>query len=480
MSESLRSKSVNGVKWSAVENLSIQIIQFVFGLIMARILSPQDYGMIGMIVVFIAIGQTFTESGFANALIQKKDRTNQDYSTAFYFNIAIGLIFYLIFFLLASFIADFYAIPQLRDITRVLMSVIFINSFCVVQRAYFTINLDFKRQARATIVSVLVSGIIGIVIAYFGGGVWSLVFQLVLRNLLNMLLLWVYSSWRPTKEFSWESFKVMWTFGYKLLCSGLLDTFYKNIYQLLIGKFFSSADLGNYTRAYQFAVFPSINLTSIHQRVAYPILSSVQDNLSYLSSLFLRYLKLAVFIAFPLMIGLAVLAEPLILFVLTDKWSGAIDLLRIICFVLMWHPVQTINLNVLKVKARTDLYFKLEVYSKIIGIAILFILLPFGLHVMCIGGIFSIVISCFINAYYVGKVLDVGVLKQLKSILPILFLSLFMGIVIFILIEFLSSNVLKLFLGFIVGIFCYFFGAKIFCKEVFFDFISICGRKMKI
>lgn len=479
MSETLKSKTTKGFIWSAVENFSIQAIQFVFGLIMARILTPHDYGLVGMLVVFIAIGQTFTESGFANALIQNQKRTEVDYSTAFYFNIVVGVLSYLILFVLAPFIASFYGLPQLEILTRVLMFVLIINSFSVVQRAQFTINLDFKKQAQATVKSVFISGVIGIVVAYFGGGVWSLVIQLLSRNFLNVIFLWYYSKWRPVRAFSWESFKGMWSFGYKLLCSGLLDTLYKNIYQLLIGKFFSSSDLGNYTRAQQFAVFPSINLTSIHQRVAYPILSSIQDNSERLSILFLRYLRLAAFVAFPLMIGLSALAEPLILSVLTKKWEGAIVLLQIICFSLMWHPVQTINLNVLKVKARTDLYLKLEIYSKIIGLSLLVLSLPFGLYAMCISGVFSMIFSCLINSYYVGKEIGVGMIKQIKVLLPIFFSSLIMGAVVFKGVSFIDCQLLKLFAGVILGVVVYLLLSYIICKESLDDLLFILKRKVK-
>ena len=247
----------------------------------------------------------------------------------------------------------------------------------------------------------------------------------------------------------------------------------------MIGKFFSSSDLGNYTRAQQFAVFPSINLTSIHQRVAYPILSSIQDNPERLSILFLRYLRLAVFVAFPLMVGLSALAEPLIFTVLTKKWEGAVVLLQIICFSLMWHPVQTINLNILKVKARTDLYLKLEIYSKIIGLSLLVLSLPFGFYAMCISGVFSMIISCLINSYYVGKEIGVGMIKQIKVLLPIFFASLIMGAIVFKIISFIDCELLRLFVGVILGVVVYLLVSFVICKESIDDLLFICKNKIK-
>ena len=267
---SLKQKTLSGVLWSCVERFSVQGIQFVIMVIMARILLPSDYGMIGMLAIFIAIAQTLIDSGFSNALIQKKDRSEIDYSTVFYFNIAVGIVLYFILFFSSPLIARFYNTPELTGLTRVLALNLFINSLAVVQRAILSIKIDFKTQAKASFSAAIISGIVGIVMAYTGFGVWSLAVQTVLNAFVNTVLLWIFSKWIPLKVFSFESFKKLFTFGSKLLASGLLDTIYRNIYTIVIGKKFASTDLGYFTRADQFAQFPSSNLTGIIQRVTFP------------------------------------------------------------------------------------------------------------------------------------------------------------------------------------------------------------------
>lgn len=254
---SLKQKTLSGVLWSCVERFSVQGIQFVIMVIMARILLPSDYGMIGMLAIFIAIAQTLIDSGFSNALIQKKDRSEIDYSTVFYFNIVVGIILYFILFFSSPLIARFYNTPELTGLTRVLALNLFINSLAVVQRAILSIKIDFKTQAKASFSAAIISGIVGIVMAYTGFGVWSLAVQTVLNAFVNTVLLWIFSKWIPLKVFSFESFKKLFAFGSKLLASGLLDTIYRNIYTIVIGKKFASTDLGYFTRADQFAQFPS-------------------------------------------------------------------------------------------------------------------------------------------------------------------------------------------------------------------------------
>ena len=254
---SLKQKTLSGVLWSCVERFSVQGIQFVIMVIMARILLPSDYGMIGMLAIFIAIAQTLIDSGFSNALIQKKDRSEIDYSTVFYFNIAVGIVLYFILFFSSPLIARFYNTPELTGLTRVLALNLFINSLAVVQRAILSIKIDFKTQAKASFSAAIISGIVGIVMAYTGFGVWSLAVQTVLNAFVNTVLLWIFSKWIPLKVFSFESFKKLFAFGSKLLASGLLDTIYRNIYTIVIGKKFASTDLGYFTRADQFAQFPS-------------------------------------------------------------------------------------------------------------------------------------------------------------------------------------------------------------------------------
>lgn len=398
---------------------------------MARVLLPSDYGMIGMLAIFMAIAQVLIDSGFSNALIRKTDRSEVDYSTVFYFNILVGAVLYSVLFFSAPLIARFYNTPELTALTRVVALNLFINSLAVVQRAVLTIRLDFKTQAKATFTAALLSGGIGVGMAYSGWGVWSLAVQTVLNALFVTLLLGILSKWKPACVFSVRSFKEMFSFGSKLLASGLLEVIYQNIYTLVIGKKFASADLGYYTRADQFAQFPSSNLTGVLQRVTFPVLSEIRHDKERLSLVYLKFLRLSAFIIFPLMTGLAAVSHPFITCLLTGKWSFAALLLQILCFSYMWYPIHAINLNLLQVEGRSDLFLKLEVYKKILGVAVLGVTIPLGLEAMCWGTVFSSLLGLGINTFYTGRLIRVGLLKQLKELVPSLFYSLSMGGIVY-------------------------------------------------
>lgn len=451
MSNSIKHKTLKGVFWSGVERFSVQGVQFVIQILMARLLLPSDYGVIGMLAIFLALSQSFIDSGFSNALIRKPDRTETDYSTVFYFNIVVGIFFYFLLFFTSPYIAAFYKTPILEPVTKVVALNLFINSLAVVQRAQLTIRIDFKTQAKASLTAVLISGIIGIWMAYQGYGVWSLAIQSVCNTGINMILLWIFSKWKPRKEFSWLSFKEMFSYGSKLLLSGLLDTTYKNLYTIVIGKKFAAVELGYFTRADQFAQFPSSNLTGILQRVTFPVLSSIQNDDERLKKVYRQYLCLSAYVIFPLMVGLAAVAHPFISLILTQKWIGAVVLLQILCFSYMWYPVHSINLNLLMVKGRSDLFLRLEIIKKLLGVIILVITIPMGVAAMCAGSVFSSVICLIINTYYTGQLIQVGFLIQLKDLLPSLFYSLSMGAVVYILISFLTSPVLQLVTGILAG-----------------------------
>ncbi len=419
MADSLKNKTVKGVFWSAVERFSVAGISFVFGLVLARLLSPSDYGIIAMLNIFMAVSQTFIDSGFSSALIRKIDRTETDNATAFYFNIGVGVACYLILFFAAPLIARFYDEPILVPVTRVVGLNLLFNSLCVVQQALLTVRIDFKTQAKISLTATVLSGVIGIVLAYKGYGVWALVVQMVSSASFRMVLLWVLARWRPRARFSKASFRELFSFGSKLLASGLLDTIYNNLYTIVIGKKFTSASLGVYARAEHFAQFPAVNITGILQRVTFPVLSTIQNEDERLRVNYRKFLRLSAYAVFPLMMGLVAVADPLVRWILTDKWEGAILFLQILCFALMWYPIHAINLNLLQVKGRSDLFLKLEVWKKIIGVVTLCVTIPLGLTAMCVGRIVTSLIALFINTYYTGKLIQVGYWVQMKDLLPI-------------------------------------------------------------
>ena len=462
---SLKQKTTKGLFWSSVERFSNQGVSFIFSIILARILAPSDFGIVAMIGIFFAVAQSFVDSGFSNALVRKTDRREEDLSTCFYFNIGVGIVAYIVLFLIAPFIADFYNQQILSPIIRITGLGVVLNSLCVVQQALFTIKIDFKSQAKVTLSATIISGIVGVVLAYQGYGVWALVWQGVVLSLVRMGLLWLMSKWRPTTGFSKSSFNYLFGYGSKLLASGLLDTIYNNIYPIVIGKFYTPAQLGNYSRALSFAQLPSSNITSILQRVTFPVLSTIQDDIPRLQTNYRRLLKLSAFIVFPLMMGLAAVAFPLIRIVLTPKWEGCSFYLQIICFALMWYPIHAINLNLLQVKGRSDLFLRLEIIKKIVGVCIMCITIPLGITAMCIGMVASSFIALFINTFYTGKFIDIQYLKQIRDLLPIFVNSLLTGGLIFISIQFITNDVFKLMVGVIIGVLYYILSSYIFARD---------------
>lgn len=447
-------------------------------IIMARILTPADYGLVGMLAIFIAVSQSLIDSGFSQALIRKQDRSEIDNSTVFYFNIGVGIILYLILFFSAPLIASFYNEPQLIPITRIVGLSLVFNSLAVVQRALLTIKLDFKTQAKASFAGAILSGVIGISMAYTGFGVWAIVWQQISNLAVITILLWFLSHWKPVWAYSWKSFKELFGFGAKLLASGLLDTIFKNLYLIVIGKFFKASDLGYYTRAHQFTDFASSNITGIFQRVTYPVLCTIQNDDARLSDVYRRLLKTSAFIIFPLMMGLAAVAKPMIISFLTEKWLFSALLIQVLCFSQMWYPVHAINLNLLQVKGRSDLFLKLEIIKKIITAIMLCITLPLGLIPICIGMIVSSIIALVINTHYTGKLIHLGFLKQMKDLLPTLLLSLATGIIVYLTVTYIPmESWLALTTGVIEGLLLYVGMAKLLKFSEFTELLSIIRRK---
>jgi teichuronic acid exporter len=440
----LKQKALKGILWSSTERFSAQSVQFILGILLARLLIPSDYGLIGMLAIFLAISQTFIDSGFGSALIQKKGRDNLDYSTTFYFNLVVALLCYGLLFFLAPLIAKFYNQPLLRSLTRITGLTIIINALAVVQRTKFTANIDFKTQTITSLSAISVSGVLGIAMAYQGFGVWALVAQNLTKSCINTLLLWIISKWVPVYGFSFNRFKRLFTFGSKLLAAGLLDTTFRNIYLIVIGKFFSVQNLGYYTRAQQFKDFSSTNITEIIQRVTFPVLSEVQDDEKRLKEGYRKIIKLSCLVIFPVMMGLAALSEPLIRIILTEKWIGSAWMLKLLCFAGMWYPIHALNLNILNVKGRSDLFLKLSIIKKTIVSVVLVTSLPFGIKGLIIGQIVSSWLALFINCYYSRCLIEYTFLQQFKDIFAILIFSFVLFITLTYLTGLFSLDVYKI------------------------------------
>lgn len=423
MSE-LKNKTVNGLKWSALERILSQGAQLVLMLILARMLGPKAFGLIGMLAIFIAIGQVFIDSGFSSALIRKNDRSNIDYSTAFYFNIFVAVIFYIVLFITSPFISDFYQQPELTSLTKVIGLSLIINSFTLVPRTILTVSMNFKAQAKASICSVIIGGIIALTLAKCGYGVWALVAQTLSMALCNAVFLNVVAKWIPSLNFSKESFSYLFGFGGKLLASGLLDTAYNNLYQIVIGKKFDVVNVGQYTQANQISSIPAMTMTNVIQRVTYPMFSHMQDNHKKMQEYYLLTIKVAALFIFPLMAGIAIISKPLIHMFLGSQWGEASNLIMVLAFAYMLYPIHAINLNILQVKGRSDLFLKLEVIKKILGIAIIAITMQVGILYMCIGLLFHSYISLILNTYYTEKLTGLKIKNQVKEIFPIWIITL--------------------------------------------------------
>lgn len=453
--ESLKNKTIKGVIWSSVERFSVQGVQFLVLLVIARILDPKDFGLVGMLAIFLAVAQSLIDSGFSQALIRKQDRTELDNNTVFYFNIIVSILLYFLLFAIAPWVADFYKEPQLVNLMRVLCLIVVINSFAVVQRAIYTAKLDFKTQAKASFIAALISGAIGVWMAMSEYGVWTLVWQQLLNSGINTLLLWIYSNWYPRWQYSWKSFRELFAFGSKLLVSGLLDTIYTNMYALVIGKVFTASSLGYYSQADRFTKLPSSNLTGILQRVTYPVLCSIQNDDERLRTDYRKLLRLSAFIIFPLMCLLAGIAYPLVELLIGEKWRFAATLIIPLSFTMMWWPIHAINLNLLQVKGRSDLFLKLEIIKKTIGVTVLVLSIPLGLLFMCYAGIVTSILCLIINTYYTGKLIQVGFFIQMKDLSAVLFTSLLVFAIAYSATHYISNILLQLIVGGVIGILLY-------------------------
>jgi O-antigen/teichoic acid export membrane protein len=428
---SLKQKTVSGLFWSFVDNSAKLGITFVVNIILARLLTPREFGLIGLTTVFVAVSQSIIDSGFKQALIRKQNCTQVDFSTVFYFNLLVSVGLYLLLSLGSGLIARFFAEPQLAAIIPVLGLLLISNGLAIVQQAQLTKEINFKLQTRISIIAAFVSGAVGISMALAGYGVWSLVATTLSRSIVEGVLLWLWNGWRPALIFSSDSFKEMFSFGSKLMAGGLLNTIYQNIYVLIIGRYFSAAELGYYTRADEFKRFPSQNLSSIVQRVSYPVLSVIQDDIPKLLAAYRRLIKSTMLIAFVLMLGLAAVAEPVMLGLLGEQWRPSIVYLQLLCLVGMFYPLHSLNLNMLTVQGRSDLFFRLEVIKRLLAIPTIIVGIVFGVKAMILGMMVNTLIAYFLNSYWSGKFIGYASWQQIRDVLPSFVLAVSVALIVY-------------------------------------------------
>ena len=456
MSEPIRKKTIRGVAWSAVEKFLRQGLMTLFSIIIARQLLPSDYGLVAMLTIFLTIAQIFVDSGFVEALIQKQNRTDTDFSTVFWFNILVALLLYVTLFLCSPLIADFYGEPLLNDLLKCMSIVFVINAFRTVQQAKLNIAMDFRRQTWISVVAMTISGIIGMWMAYHGFGVWTLVLQQLLQNFLNVVFLWISSRWIPKFVFSKHSFKELFSFGAQLLASRTLHAIYTNGTFLLMGKFFSPSTTGLYSQSNQMAGFIPGTVNDVIARVAYPIECELQDNDEELQRRFFQMLRLTCFVLFPLMMGLAALAEPIVRLLLTEKWIETVPLIRILCFAWIWWPASNMSWQLLNAKHRSDYCLKAEVIKKTIGISILLISFLGGIKMVCIGMLIYYIADVYVITWFTARVLPgVTFASEMKAMLPILVRAAVMGTGVYLLDNMISSDVVSVVAGMVSGILLY-------------------------
>lgn len=431
MEKSLKTKTIRGTFWSFADGILGQGVTFLVGIILARILTPEEYGIIGIILIFIAVFNSIVDSGFSNALIRKSNADDADYNTVFLLNLGLSVFLYFILFFSASIIADFFKLSELYLLLRVMGIIIILNALSIIQRTILIKNIDFKTQTKVSLIASISSGVIGISMAIGGVGVWSLVGQLISLQLFGTFFLWFFNKWRPSFIFSLKSFKELFSFSWKLLVSGLIDTLWKELYQVVIGKFYLPETLGQYTRAVQFKNIFSTNLTTVVQRVSFPVLSEIQDEKERLKYAYKKIIKITMFITFICMLGLAAIAKPLILVLIGNKWLVAASFLQIICFSGMLYPLHAINLNMLKVKGRSDLFLYLEVLKKIVAIGPLILGIFVGIYWMLWASVLTGFFSYYLNSYYSGRDLNYSCWEQLRDVFPSFSIAVITSVIVF-------------------------------------------------
>lgn len=421
---------MSNVFWRFAERCGAQIIQFIVQIVLARILAPEAYGTVAIVVVIANIFQVFVDSGLGNALIQKKDADDLDFSSVFYFNLIWCFILYGIVFLIAPFIAAFYNNQSLSAIIRVLCLTIIISGVKNVQQAYVSKNLQFKKFFWSTLTGTILSAIVGIWMAYHGFGVWSLVAQRLVNLAVDTFALWIIVKWRPKRMFSFFRLKGLIGYGWKLLASALLDTIYNNLWQMVIGKVYTESDLAYYNQGNQFPNVIVTNINSSIDSVLLPVMSKEQDNKIRVREMTRKAIQTSTYIMAPMMMGLAFTATAVVEVLLTEKWLPCVFFLRIFCITYMFQPIHTANLNAIKALGRSDMFLKLEIVKKIVGITLLMLTVNISVKAMSCSLLVSCVCGQIINSWPNKKLLGYSYLAQLKDIFPNIILAVVMGILI--------------------------------------------------
>ncbi len=475
----LKSRAVKGVFWSATERLGPRAVQFVVSIILARLLTPAEFGLIGMLSVFMALGHVLMNSGFGSALIQKQNATKAHYNSVFFANMALSLVAAGLLWLSAPWIAAFYNQPALIAPARGLSFNFIFAAFGLVQLTLLSKRMDFKTQAKVRLIAVVGSGVVGVSMALLNFGIWSLVAQSLSLTLFNSVLLWVFNSWRPSRDFSMQALRELFGFSSRMLASGVLDTIFRNLYNVVIGKLFQPSDLGYYTRANSLQQIPAQTLTGVIAKVTFPLFSEIQDDLEKMRNGFKKAIRAIALVNFPLMFGLMATAGPLVLTLLGEKWRPVIPYLQLLAIVGLFNPLSAINLNVLLAKGRSDLFFRLEIIKKTLVVLILLVTWRWGIQAIILGQIGSVVIAYGINGYYNARLVGYPFLSQLRDIFPYFAVSAVMGGLVYLLNWLpIASSMLLLILQILVGGIVFVLLCRGFRLPVFMEAWQVFFRKL--
>lgn len=473
MTATLEQKTVRAITWNMFERFGTQGLGFVLGVVLARLLTPADFGLIGMIYVFFAVAQVFVEGGLGAAYVQKKEVTAYDSDTVFYSNLFISLAIYLVLWISAPAIAGFYDQPVLTGLTRVAGLVIIINAFNIIQMAHVMRDVDFKRKTKVTLIATFLSGVAGITAAYLDFGVWSLVIQQITNRFLTTIGFWVTSKWRPGLKFSIESFKNLFSFGFWILASGLIFAIFNNIYILVIGKFFPAAQLGFYEKAKRFRSIVSEELAGAVGSVSFPVLSKLQDDKPRLKQAVRKFLTHTLVVIAPLIVILIVVAEPFVILILTEKWAPMIPYMQLLCVAGILYPIHSINVQVLKAQGKSNLNFRIEIIKNCFRVINIVVMYRFGVIYIIIGEIITSFLSLIVNTYYSKRLFSYGMIEQLNDIRVIVFSAAISGLAGYITIYYIENMYFKLFLGSLLTATIYAALQYFFNKDLFFQIFKL-------
>lgn len=477
----LKKQVLSGVFWTSIQQFSSQGVSFLISVILARLLLPEEFGLIGMIGVFIGLGGVLMDAGLCQSLIRTTNPDEEDFSTVFYFNILVSILIYLVLFFSSPYIAAFFNQDILTSVIRWYCITFIINAFYNVQSARLSKNLDFKTQMKANLPALFIGGAVGVIMALKECGVWSLVGIALTQSFMNAAILWIITGWKPLFSINKDKFKIHFSYGYKITLSSILDIVFNNLNMIVIGKFFTPVQVGYYNRADSLKQFPVSTIGSILGKVTFPLFAEIKDDNFRLKEVYKKIMQMVTYVLSPMLLILAVLAEPLFIVLFTDKWLPAVPYFQILCWNGIMFPINAFNLDILKVKGRSDLYLKLEFIKKILLSVVIFISFQFGIYGLLYGSVITSLLVFVINTYYTGKFIDYSLWQQIKDLLPIVILAFSTSMVVFIfdflLKETLKFDILRLCVGGMLGIFTYIIFSYLLKMTPFLEFLSLCNKK---